>query len=101
MPEHHNSSVDLSADATVWSFTRLIASCPRQFHPIPEIDAWRGKGLTEWTNVAKTLPKFAGHYQPYIPDDPGFDDLAAGPGIRLAKRYGVYGFCYFHYWLIE
>ena len=92
----------LPVGSTTLKSPRFIAFYLPQFYPTPYNDEWWGKGFTEWTNVAKARPRFRGHYQPHLPADLGFYDLRV-PEVReaqadLARQYGIYGFCYYHYW---
>lgn len=81
---------------------KTIAFYLPQFHSIPENDNAWGKGFTEWTNTRKAEPMFSGHYQPKEPLNDNYynllDDSTKIWQSNLAQEYGIFGFCYYHYW---
>ena len=78
---------------------KLLAFYLPQYHPVPENDRWWGAGFTEWTNVARAVPRFVGHYQPRIPRDLGHYRLdgtsVLTEQIRMAQGAGIHGFVFY------
>lgn len=86
------------------SILKLLAMYLPQYHEIKENNEWWGKGYTEWTAVKRAKPLYKGHSQPRIPLNNNYYDLSDETGnvwnwqAQLAKKYGIYGFCIYHYW---
>lgn len=76
-----------------------------QYHEFKENNTWWGKGFTEWTcvNRAKSLHK--NHRIKYPHPDIGYysllDKNTRKKQAELAKKYNIYGFCYYHYWFYD
>ncbi len=81
---------------------KIISFYLPQYYEFKENNEWWGKGFTEWTNVKQAKPLYKGHYQPTIPHNHFFYCLTEKETIQwqinLAKTYGIYGFCFYHYW---
>ena len=81
---------------------KLLAYYLPQFHPIAENNAWWGQGFTEWTAIARGMPRFAGHYQPRTPRDLGHYSLDDSETMRaqiaMARDAGLFGFVHYFYW---
>lgn len=85
------------------SHAKMIAFYLTQYHENEENNRWWGKGFTEWNNVKRAIPMYEGHNQPRFPGALGYYDLVEDKSIQykqidLAKRFDVYGFCYYYYW---
>lgn len=80
---------------------KFIAFYLPQYHPFKENDEWWGPGYTEWISVVKAKKLYPTHYQPKLPGKLGFYDLRLTETRQvqadLAKKYGIYGFCYYYY----
>ena len=97
---HYEIDRDFSGDHTD---IRALTFYLPQYHAFPENDAWWGKGFTEWINTKKARPAVPGHYQPREPhEDIGYYDLSdwhvLAQQAEMAKRHGIHGFCFYHYW---
>lgn len=82
--------------------TKILAMYLPQFHEFEQNNKWWGKGFTEWTNLKKAKSLFRGHRQPRVPLKQNYYNLLDKKTIyqqaELAKKYGIYGFCIYHYW---
>lgn len=85
---------------------KMIALYLPQYHRIPENDMWWGEGYTEWTAVKNAKPLYEGHKEPRKPLNDNYYDLSDETGTvwkwqaELARKYGIYGFCVYHYWFL-
>lgn len=73
-----------------------------QFHEVQENNDWWGEGFTDWTSCKRATKMFTGHWQSRKPHpDIGYYDLTDKAALKkqaaLAKRHGLYGFCFYYY----
>ena len=84
------------------SAPKLIAFYLPQFHPIPENDAWWGKGSPNGaTSFARGRSSRATNSRTCLQISGSTISACRKPAIEqaeLARRHGIYGFCYYYYW---
>lgn len=83
--------------------TLVLAFYLPQYHETEENNNWWGEGFTDWVNVKKAIPLFQDHYQPRQPYKNNYYNLLEDKTLEqqseLAQKYGLGGFCFYHYWL--
>lgn len=81
---------------------KILALYLPQYHEIPENNLWWGNGFTEWVNVKKAKSIFPWQNLPDRPLNDNYYNLLDKATVKwqtkLANDYGIYGFCYFHYY---
>jgi len=81
---------------------KIVAHYLPQFYEFSGNSAWWHKGHTDWTAVQGARPLFKTHYQPRRSLNGKYYRLDDGQVLkwqaRLALAYGIYGFCFWHYW---
>lgn len=84
---------------------KLISFYLPQFHETEINNNHFGKGFMEWYNTNNVIPMYTGHNQPQLPIDVGYYDLTHDDimyrQIELAKKYGIFGFCFYYYWFYD
>lgn len=81
---------------------KLMAMYLPQYHEILENNEFWGKGFTDWTTVKSAKQYFKDVKQPKVPLNDNYYDLSKMETlewqVKLAKEYGIDGFCFYHYW---
>lgn len=83
---------------------KILAMYLPQFHETPYNNKWWGEGYTDWV-AAKNARNYMNKQKlPRVPLDNNYYDLSDPSGktldwqAKLAKKYGIDGFCIYHYW---
>lgn len=84
--------------------TKILCFYLPQFYENEYNNKWWGKGYTDWIASQNAKKLFNNHCQPRIPLGKNYYDLSDENAstlqwqAKLAKKYGIYGFCIYHYW---
>lgn len=80
---------------------KILAIYLPQFHETEDNNLWWGEGFTDWETVKTAEKYFEGHNEPRVPLG-GYYDLSTRQAMQrqagLAKKYGIDGFCFYHYY---
>lgn len=83
--------------------SKIIAFYLPQFHEVQENNEWWGKGHTEWKCIKEYSQKCKEKFSPRLPLDDNYYNLLDENVMQwqadLAKKYGIDGFAYYHYWM--
>ncbi len=81
---------------------KILAVYLPQFYENEDNNRWWGKGFTDWESVKSAEPYFPQHDEPKVPLNNDYYDLSQKETMasqaELAKKYGVDGFCFYHYY---
>ncbi len=76
-----------------------------QFYETENNNRWWGEGFTDWVTVRKAESLFEGHIQPNVPLNHNYYNPTEIKTLEhqadMAKRYGIDGFVFYHYWFGE
>lgn len=81
---------------------KIFALYLPQFYAFKENNEWWGEGYTDWVAVQNSQSLYREHYQPHVPINNDYYNLTNVPTLMkqadTATKYGVNGFCIYHYW---
>lgn len=83
---------------------KLLCMYLPQFHETEDNNRWWGKGYTDWVAVKKAVNYSPKQHLPRVPLNQNYYDLSEEDAATLkwqaeiANKYGIYGFCIYHYW---
>ena len=81
---------------------KILAMYLPQFHETEDNNRFWGKGFTDWKAAQLAEQYFPEHCQPRVPLGGNYYDLSKKEIMiwqaKLAKEYGVFGFCFYHYY---